>query len=349
GVHTYTVTVTDDLGCTNTAQTTVTVNAGPIATASAATNACGNEAIILNGTGVAGGAPVVAYAWSGPAGFSSIQEDPVINPGDAAYPGPGTHTYTFTATDDNGCTATDDVVITINATPTVAAAANAVCQDIAIDLQATGTPGGAAITGYAWSGPFGFTSTTEDPTINPGTGTYPGPGLHTYTVTVTDANGCTGTDQVTVEVYTNSTVVASSTSPICTDTDIVLNATGTDGSAAITGYAWSGPAGFTSSIEDPVITSGGANYPGAGTHTYTVTVTDANGCTGTDNVEITIYGTPSVTASTTSDICSDGPINLNATGVAGGGAISGYAWSGPFGFSSNLEDPVINPGDAAYP
>ncbi|MDX1408508.1 MAG: PKD domain-containing protein, partial [Saprospiraceae bacterium] len=350
GIHSYTVTITDNNGCTNTSSVNIEVLGTPTVTATAASEVCGNEPIFLGATGTAGGAPVVGYAWSGPLGYTSSTEDPVINPTSEFYPGPGTHTYTVTVTDGNGCTGTDDVVITINAEPTLTASAvSASCNDADISLSATGTAGGAPITGYAWSGPSGFTSTVEDPVIPAGDAAYPPVGPAVYTVTVTDDNGCTNTASVTITINAVPTVTAGSSPTICEDFAINLDATGTVGSAAITGYAWSGPFGFTASVEDPTINPGSGSYPAPGIHTYTVTVTDANGCTNTASVQVEVWDNPGVSASVSGAFCNDGPINLEASGTAGSGLITGYAWSGPFGFSSTLEDPVINPGDAAYP
>ncbi|MDX1408710.1 MAG: PKD domain-containing protein, partial [Saprospiraceae bacterium] len=341
---------TDDNGCTATDQVSITIHGNPVVSASAAASSCNDAPITLSATGVPGTGTITGYAWSGPNGFSSSVEDPTIPVGDPSYPGAGVATYTVTVTDDNGCTATDQVSITINAVPTVTASSTpSVCEDVAIDLNATGVAGTGTITGYAWSGPFGFTSSSEDPTIDPGAAAYPTPGIHTYTVTVTDNLGCTNTATVQVEVWDNPEVSAVSATEVCNASTISLDATGTAGSGTITGYAWSGPNGFTSSLEDPVINAGDAAWPGVGTHTYNVTVTDDNGCTGTDQVQVVVNALPGVTATAASAVCGDQPIALNATGVANGGAITGYAWSGPFGFTSSIEDPTINPGDAAYP
>ncbi|MDX1409515.1 MAG: hypothetical protein R3330_15315, partial [Saprospiraceae bacterium] len=350
GIHTYSVTVTDANGCTNTASVQVEVWDNPEVNASVSGAFCNDGPINLEASGTAGSGLITGYTWSGPFGFSSTLEDPVINPGDAAYPTAGTHTYTVTVTDDNGCTGTDQVIVTVNAVPTVTATtAPTVCGDQAIALQATGVAGGAAITGYAWSGPFGFTSTLEDPTIPPGDAAYPTAGNHAYTVTITDANGCTNTSSVNVEVWDNPTVSVSTVPTICANEDIVLNATGAAGSAPVVSYAWSGPLSYTSSAEDPIITPASGFYPGAGTHTYTVTVTDDNGCTGTNQVSVTILNTPAAGATATPVSCSDEDIQLNGTGIAGGAPITGFAWSGPNGFTANVEDPIIPAGDPAYP
>lgn len=139
------------------------------------------------------------------------------------------------------------------------------------------------------AGPF---SSSDDNFI---TGLSPG----TYTnITLIDANGCTDVfpGPYTIGGPVGPSVTATASTDICTEDDILFNATGTPGGAAITGYTWSGPNGFGSGIEDPTLASGSGNYPGAGTHIYSVTVTDANGCTAQTTVSVTIFSGPSVMA-----------------------------------------------------
>ena len=350
GTFTYTVTVTDDNGCTGTASVEVTINGTPSVTAGGSTSVCDEENITLTATGLAGSAAITGYAWSGPNGFTSTVEDPTILSTDAAFPGPGSHTYNVTVTDANGCTDEASVLITVGTNPSVTATSTpAICGDAPIVLDATGTAGSVGITDYAWSGPNGFTSALQDPTINPGSGAYPSAGIHTYTVTVTDANGCTGTATVDVEVWATPTVVAASSGSVCSDTSIDLDATGTAGTGVITGYNWTGPNGFVSSAEDPTILITDAEWPGVGTHVYNVTVTDANGCTGTDQVSVTVWALPAVSASSAPAVCNDASIALAATGTAGSASITGYNWTGPNGFTSSTEDPTILSTDAAWP
>jgi hypothetical protein len=128
----------------------------------------------------------------------------------------------------------------------------------------------------------------------------------TYTVTVTDCNGCTSTDSKLVQVDPLPTIEISNNGPLtCAKTSVTLTATG-GGS-----YEWSG--GGTSSTK--VVTTPG---------TYTVTVTSANGCTSTSSTIVNQDITPP-TATTSNDgplTCAKPSVTLTATG---GGS---YEWSG---------------------
>ena len=137
---------------------------------------------------------------------------------------------------------------------------------------------------------------------------------------------CTDVDSVSITINDIPGVTATTTGSICDYAAIALDATGTQGTGAITGYNWSGPGGFVANIEDPVILPTDGEYPPTGTHTYTVTVTDANGCTATSSVQVTINARPTVTATSSAAICNGVVIALNATGVQGTAAISGYNW-----------------------
>ncbi|MCP9769364.1 hypothetical protein EGI22_15780, partial [Lacihabitans sp. LS3-19] len=99
-----------------------------------------------------------------------------------------------------------------------------------------------------------------------------------YTLTVTDANGCTATAQTTITINPLPLPTAGNDSPICLGGTLNLNATGG------TSYSWSGPDGFSSSSQNPQIINTTSNAGGI----YTVSVTDVNGCTATAQTTVTI-------------------------------------------------------------
>ena len=200
-----------------------------------------------------------------------------------------TNTYTVTGTDANGCQNTASVTVTVNPLPTVNAGADqSVCDGTPVTLTATGTA-----TSYTWNNgvsngvPFTPTST------------------NTYTVTGTDANGCQNTDQVVVTVNPLPTVDAGPDQTVCDGEQVTLTGTGT-----ATTYSW-----------DNGVTDGIPFTPAAGTVTYTVTGTDANGCQNTDQVVVTVNPLPTVNAGPDQAICDGEQVTLTGSGTA-----TSYAW-----------------------
>jgi len=281
----YTVTGTDGNGCTSTSVATVTVNAQPIVTASATSpSICNGGSTTLN----AGGA--TTYSWSpGALSGSSVSVSPSVPT-----------TYTVTGSSGAGCSATSTVLVTVHSLPTVTASATSltICSGTNTTLNA----GGAST--YVWNP---GTLSGSSVSVSPGAPT-------TYTVTGTDANGCTAISTTAITVHGLPTITASATaSTICNGSSTTLNAGGG------ISYSWN-PGALSGS---PVSVS-----PGSPT-TYTVTGTDANGCTSTSTVAIAVTALPSVTATaTSSSICSGGSTTLNA----GGG--TAYIWS-PGGMSGS--------------
>jgi hypothetical protein len=296
---TYTVTVTGTNGCTATATTTTTTTTtttiASLATASNNGPVCEGGAATLS---VNPNLPVgvtATYAWSGPAGTASTQNPniPNMTPSKIGI-------YTVTVTYSTGCTATATTVLATNPKPIVSSVAgNCVSGSGRITINATGT---------------GLT-------YNMGTGAqtnnvFNGVANGTYTVTITNAIGCTATANVTVNCSVCPTVVASSNSPVCTSGNILLSVNPNLPVGVTATYFWSGPGG-NATLQNPTITNATTTKAGV----YTVTVTYSNGCTATASTTVALAASISGTILGPSSFCSGGSAVLTATG---GGT---YAWS----------------------
>ena len=147
----------------------------------------------------------------------------------------------------------------------------------------------------------------------------------TYTVTGTDANGCTGTSTVTVNVVNNLTINISPSNPIlCIGDSVQLTATG-----AVNYSWWPNTDISNTNIPDPIV------YPST-TTTYFVTGTDASGCSGSASVQIEVVQFPTITATKSGDVeCNIHTIQLSATGT------TTYSWS-PATFLSAPNSAVTN-------
>jgi len=300
---TYSVTVTDADGNTATATATVTVLGDAPANAGPDAGICDGGSTQLNATGG------VSYSWSPPTGLSNAQiPNPIASPDE-------TTVYTVTVEDANGCTGSDQVTVTVNTAEGISAGPDAsICLGNSTTLQASGG------VSYVWSPTTGLSSTTiADPVASPAVTT-------TYTVTVTDANGCEGSDEVTVTVNVLQGVDAGPDVTICTGASTVLTATGGES------YAWSPATGLSDA------TSATPTASPTTTTTYTVTATDANGCTGTDQVTVTVTTLQTANAGPDQAICLGGSTTLAASGGVT------YSWSPPLGLSdTTIPDPVAQP------
>lgn len=313
----YFVTATDQNGCINSAFISVIIKPTPAVMASSNSPVAEGSAIQLIASGGA------TYIWSGPDGFSATTPNPEI-PNTVIETNEGN--YFVTVTDDNGCTGVASTSVSIFAGPSVAIVSNSpVCQGDLIELTAIA----AGAESYVWSGPNGFSSTIPNPMISEAIiGTNNGD----YSVTVTDANGFTGIGTISVIIHALPIAVASSNSPVCEGGDIELMATGG------VSYEWTGPNSFISLVQNPVV----SEATGIDNGDYLVTVTDANGCTSMDMITVSIAPMPEATISIPSSVCEGSTAQLNASTSTSGTNII-YAWSGPNGFTSTEQNPIIDP------
>ncbi|WP_299555829.1 sulfatase-like hydrolase/transferase [Seonamhaeicola sp.] len=264
---TYTVTVTTN-GCSANDDVIVTVNPAPTADAGADVTICEGDTTTLTASGGD------TYLWSTGATTASIDVSPT-----------STTTYTVTVT-TNGCSANDDVIVTVNPLPAADAGADvSICEGDTTTLTASGGDT------YLWS--TGATTASID--VSPTSTT-------TYTVTVT-TNGCSSNDDVIVTVNAIPVANAGADVTICEGDTTTLTASGGDT------YLWSTGATTASIDVSPTLTT-----------TYTVTVT-TNGCSANDDVEVTVNAAPTADAGPDVAICEGDTTTLTASG---GGT---YLWS----------------------
>jgi len=288
----YTCTVTDNVGATTTVTVGITQPASALsANISSPTNLTCNN--VCNGSATvtaSGGTSGYTYSWS-PAGGTG-----------ATATGLCAQSYTVTVTDANGCTTTQSTTLT---------------QPTAVTASATSTPsscsgntgsatctasGGTGVLSYSWSPSGGNAATASN--------LAPGP----YVCTVTDANGCTTTANVTVSTTSGPTASLQSSGNVScfggSNGTASVNVTG--GSPGYN-YSWA-PAGGT-----------GSSASGLPAGNYTCTVTDQAGCVTTQTVAITEPTQLTATSSSNQTSCTNtGSATANPAGGAGSYT---YVWS----------------------
>ena len=319
----YTLTVTDDLGQTDTDSVTVTVASAVVAEAGSGGTIASGGSTVLHGS-ASGGLPPYSYSWSPGAGLNAPNiAEPVASP-------TGTTTYTLTVTDDLGQSDTDTVMVTV-APPAVAGAG----PDRTIPSGGSSALQGAASGGlppysYSWSPATGLDDPAKaQPTASPASTTI-------YTLTVTDDLGQTDTDTVTVTVVPPVVAEAGPSKTIAAGGQTTLQGSVSGGLSPYT-YSWSPSTG----LNDPNIAQPTASP--TDTATYMLTVTDDLDQTDTDTVTVTVATAVAAEAGSDTTIASGESTTLQGSG-SGGLPPYTYSWSPSTGLSSpSIAEPVASP------
>jgi len=367
GVYSFRLQVTDNLGATAADTVVVTVNAGtpppnqpPVANAGADISiTLPANSTTLNGTASADpDGTITTYAWtkiSGPATYT-------ISNTSAASTGltnlvQGVYSFGLQVTDNNGATAADTVIVTVNAAlppPNQPPVANA-GSDISIVLpinnstlngSASTDPDGS-ITTYSWtkiSGPASYTISNAG-AVTTGVANLV-QGVYGFRLLVTDNNGATAADTVLVTVNPappppNQPPVANAgadvTMTLPTNSTTLNGSGSSDPDGTIAAYLWtkiSGPASY--SITNPNTTTTGLINLAQGVYNFRLQVTDNAGASSADTVVITVNApAPPPNQPPVANAGYDVSLTLpsNSTFLIGtasydlGGTISSYAWS----------------------
>lgn len=224
-----------------------------------------------------------AWAWSFPGASpaSSSSQNPAVT-----YASGGTYSVTLTATYPSGTVAVTKTV-SVNAAPNVTVNSSTICAGQAATLTASGA------TSYSWN----TSATTASISVTPASTTM-------YTVTGTDAAGCSAKNTATVTISASALNVNAAT--ICSGGTVALVASGANT------YTWTNPASNSASITvSPTVTTG-----------YTVSGTNALGCVHSITTAVNITSAPSISVNSAT-ICAGNSATLTASGA------SSYTWTSP--------------------
>jgi gliding motility-associated-like protein len=296
----YSALITDANGCSTTANITIAEPPSLTANGMVVSNvSCNGLADGFATVGASGGTGTYSYMWStSPAQYT--QSVSGLAPGN----------YFVTVTDANNCIANSFVSITEPPALAIASAAypvtcNGACNGQTVVIPSGGTPGYS----YQWL-PTGGTSASA-------TGLCPG----TYSVTVTDGNGCTLGSSLAVTQPAAVTVNAAGATTICLGQNTNITAAASGGTGTYT-YNWTGIGSGASQTVSP-----------ASPFTYSVTAMDANGCVSpasTVAINVTSLTAANLTVSGASAICYGSTATISSTVSGSTGPVT-VNWSGGLG------------------
>ncbi|MFN0031373.1 MAG: PKD domain-containing protein, partial [Flavobacteriales bacterium] len=298
---TYTITATDASACYASDNITIQVNSLPAVNAGTDISLC-NQPIgqQLGGFSPSGG------VWSG----ANVNASGIFTPD-----GTGVFTLTYCYTNGNGCTACDDVNVTVTNAPVVNAGVDeAVCLNAApFNLVTVSTGGTWTATAVLTTGGL-FTPNSA--------------GTHTCTYT-TGSGTCMASDTKTVTVNSLPAVNAGADASICAGHNHNINAN-VNGGTGPYNYVWSNAATLSDSDTEDVTA-----YPNVNT-TYSLIVTDANNCSSTDNISINVVALAVADFDVADTSCVNAAIAFTnaSTGAAS------YLWSLGNGSTSTLTSPI---------
>ncbi|MES2370982.1 MAG: gliding motility-associated C-terminal domain-containing protein [Bacteroidota bacterium] len=297
-----------------------TASVKPTPTAPAITNStpvCAGTPLSLFTSTIAG----ATYQWSGPNGFSSTLQNPVLS--NITLASAGIYQLAITV---NSCKSSPS---SKNIAPVIAAPAAAsnspLCEQSTLRL----TAGGLAGATYSWRGPAGFNSGIQNPvlpSVNSGQG-----GMYYVTASIAGCAGLTDSVPVMINVPPSTPSIASN-SPVCSKDSITLKTLNT---VPNNSFQWSGPAGFKSTLPSPLIPIADKTNEGL----YNLTVSSL-GCsmTSASSLTVVVNQKPFVTTiSNNGPLCEGDTLLLKASSLPG----AAYSWSSSSGYQSSLQNPSI--------
>ncbi|MEI9917739.1 MAG: tandem-95 repeat protein [Bacteroidota bacterium] len=360
GTYVYRLTVTDNLGATDADDVSLIVqaaNIAPVANPGATKNLIlPVNSVTLVGSGTDADGSIATYLWekvSGPAATTGATNASSLALSNLLE---GTYIFKLTVTDNGGASGSNTVSVvvfppTTNVAPAVSAGSDVTLTlpSNAVNLPGTATDSDGSIASYLWekiSGPaatLGGATTSTLALTNLVAGTY------IFRFTATDDKAFSSSDEVQVKVTAANQNPIVNVGPTITvtlptsTTDITAVASDPDGTIA--SYLWT----LNTGPNAPTVLGNGTNHISisgliAGNYLFRCTVTDNQGATGFDDVNVNVQ-----VASNVNPVAEAGPaynlflptnsVNLVGSGTDADGTIVSYAWTKIFGPAATLTNP----------
>jgi len=372
GTYVFRLTVTDNLGLQGFDEVNVRVNPEPPNTAPEAnagsdlTITLPTNSIVITGSGTDIDGTISSNLWTQSSGPSTAvlsgAATPVLTASSLVI---GVYVFRLTVTDNDAATGFDEMRVTVNPEPNnIPPVVNAGVDQSVITppnsatLTGTATDSDGTIASSIWSQVNGPTSATiATPNSLSTSLTNLQPGTYVFSLSATDDKGNSGLDEVTVNVSSNLPPTAFAGDPIevvLPDSDTLLTGGGSDPDGTIASYLWTQVSGTSATTSSPTQSSLSVSGLSIGTYVFRLTVTDNNGATNSDEVQIdvravTINQPPLANAGKDSTLLL--PVNsiqLQGVGSDPEGTIVSFSWSqvsgpGTAAFSDNAtSDPMVS-------
>jgi gliding motility-associated-like protein len=301
---------------------TLTINPNTTLSIVNPTNYCNGASLTFTANPVG----ATTYSVTGPAAFSqTFATNQIVIPN--AQP-TASGLYSIVATYSSGCIGTGSTNVSVSPTTGIVVSSNTnICQGATANLTAA-LP---TATAYVWTGPNSYASGVQNPSLINAQPSASG----IYTVNSNyNFNGkqCPRVATLQVDVVPTSPVIVSASATLCQGANYSLTANAVGAS----GYVWTGPNVFTSTLSAPVVTG----ILPVNTGAYNVTALFTNNvitCSITANTNLAVVATNPVVLAVPANICQDATATLNANAA---GAVA-FVWNGPSNFISNVANPSI--------
>lgn len=295
GPGNYSLTITDNIGCTAGNSYTITepslLTSAVSFTFNPRCNAGADGIVNIN---VNGGVQPYSYLWSAPTNATTQNLNNVVA---------GTHTVTVS--DANLCTVTSTETLTEPAPYNISlSTTNLQCYGATDGTASLTVSGETAPYTYFWSN-FSTTSSVN--------GLDAGP----FSVVIEDANGCDTIVTNTISSPAEINIQLTAFEPLCADSGNGSITTVVAGGTPAYGFSWTGSNGFTSTTQNPQVNSG----------SFTVTVTDANNCTASESIGVNAPSPFTVTVIGINPSCQGDSTGAATASTNGGSSPLSYVWS----------------------